>query len=377
MATPKKQPNGRWVKRFRYKAVTGAWKDTMVVADTKKECEEKYIRFMASLEARTEMLNVNVRQLYEQYIQSAALHLKHSSLKSAQDVIRLHILPYFENRQVSSLTLRDIERWKKDIEAKGLKFKYKTKIYCAFTAMLNYAMKHEYITRNVVSLAGDFRNDEIKEEEPVWTLDDFKKVYAVIDNPTFRAYYTFLFFTGVRKNEATCLTWRDFDADRLSVTINKTLNRKGCESGAKWEITTPKTKRSNRRVLLPDCLRQELNQYYDWCKQHDGFTDDCFVFGITEPLVEQTIRRKLDEYAARAGVPRIKVHNLRHSHDSYLHSLGVDDFAIAAIAGRTLRITEDTYIHLYGADRDRTRLAIDTTLPQSTPQILHKTQKRQ
>ncbi len=364
MATAKKQKNGKWIKRFRYKTIDGEWKDTCVVGSTKAECEAKYIRFMSDLEARAEMRNLNLRQLFNLYITAAALYLKHSSLKSANDVLKLHVLPYFENRQVSSLTLRDIERWKKIIEEKNFKFKYKSKIYCAFTKLLNYGMKHEYITRNVVSLAGNFRNDEIVEEQPVWTLEQFKKVYAVIDNPTFRAYFTFLFFTGCRKNEATCLTWHDFDKDYLSVTINKTLNRKGCDNGAKWEITTPKTKRSNRRILLPDCLRAELSQYHNWCKDYDGFSDDCFVFGITEPLVEQTIRRKLDEYATKAGVPRIKVHNLRHSHDSYLRSVGIDKFAISAIAGRTPRITEDTYLHIYDVERDATRLAIDTDLPQ-------------
>jgi len=83
----------------------------------------------------------------------------------------------------------------------------------------------------------------------------------------------------------------------------------------------------------------------------------------------------LDEYAEKAGVPRIKIHNLRHSHDSYLRSLGVDSFSIAAIAGRTLRITEDTYLHLYDAERDRTRLAIDTELPPPTTQKLPKPPK--
>lgn len=375
MAAPKKQPNGKWVKRFRYKDAFGEWKGGYITASTRNECEAKYIRFMSDLNARAEMRNVTVHQLYELYIQAAALRLKHSSLASAENVFKLHILPYFERRKVASLSLQDIEKWKKAICDKGLKFKYKTKIYCTFTAMMNYAMKHEYITRNVVSLAGDFRNDEIAEEQPIWTLEQFKQAYAIMDDPTFRAYYTFLFFTGCRLNEATCLTWRDFDADRYSVIINKTLSHKGCSGGVSWEITPPKTKRSVRRVLLPDCLRAELDQYYEWCKTVEGFADDCFVFGITTPLSEQTIRRRLDVYAERAGLPHIKVHGLRHSHDSYLHSIGVDDFAISAIAGRSVRITEETYIHLYDVERDRTREIINTKLPQNTTQTLHKKAK--
>lgn len=375
MATPKKQSNGTYLKRFRYKDVTGEWKNGYIYGKKASECEAKYIRFMADLDSRAEMRKVNIGQLYEMYIESAALKLKHSSLKSASDVIRLHILPYFEKRQLASLTLHDIERWKEVIESKGYRFKYKTKIYCAFTAMINYAMKRDLVTRNVVSLAGDFKNDEIIEAEPFWTLDDFKKVYAVIDEPTYRAYYSFLFFTGCRKNEATCLTWKDFEKGFVAVKFNKTLNRKGCANGATYEITSPKTKRSNRLVLLPNCLIQELKTYRKYCEDFDGFSEDCFVFGIKTPLVEQTIRRKLDEYAIKAGVCRIKVHSLRHSHDSYLHDLGVNEFEIAAIAGRTVRVTTDTYLHTYSATAENIRARMDTEMP--SPLTTQKPPKKQ
>ena len=357
-----KKSNGTYFKRFRYKDAYGEWQYGYVSAKKKSECEAKYIKFMSDLENRTTERQLNVDKLFRQYIKSIELSLKNSSIKSASDVLTLYVLPYFAGRQVSNLTVRDIENWKEDIESKGFKWKYKSKIYCAFTAMINYAMKHEYVTRNVVSLAGNFKNKEIKEEDPFWTLEDFKKVYAQIDDPTYRAYFTFLFFTGVRKNEATCLTWLDFSPDMMFVRINKTLNRKGCKNGSTYEITAPKTKRSNRTILLPDCLRDELNEYYEYCKQFDGFSDKVFVFGIVKPLTEQSIRRRLDSYAEKANVPKIKVHALRHSHDSYLHSLGVSDFEIAAISGRTVRVTEDVYIHTYDIEHNHTRQLINTTL---------------
>ena len=358
----KKKPNGTYYKRFRYKDINGEWQYGFVSAKKKSECEAKYIKFMSDLENRTIERQLNINKLYKLYMQSIELSLKNSSIKSASDVLRLYVLPAFGGKQVSNLTVRDIENWKIDIESKCLSWKYKSKIYCAFTAMINYAMKHEYVTRNVVSLAGNFRNRELKEEEPYWTLDEYKKVYQVIDDPTFKAYFTFLFFTGCRKNEATCLTWLDFSQDMLYVKINKTLNRKGCQNGSKYEITAPKTKRSNRTILLPDCLREELQDYYQYCSQFDGFSNKSFVFGIKTPLTEQTIRRKLDSYADKAGVKRIKVHSLRHSHDSYLHSLGVSDFEIAAISGRTVRVTEDVYIHTYDIEHNKTRLLINTAL---------------
>jgi len=81
--------------------------------------------------------------------------------------------------------------------------------------------------------------------------------------------------------------------------------------------------------------------------QEYGFKDTWFVFGGAEPLSDQTIRRRLDEYAERAGVKKIRVHDLRHSHASLLINKGQNIIIVSKRLGHSdITQTLNTYTHL-------------------------------
>ena len=104
---------------------------------------------------------------------------------------------------------------------------------------------------------------------------------------------------------------------RKKEAANKSLNRKQKSQGMKeqaniplassdlgwhisasrsYEITTPKNKSSYRNVLMPMNLVKMLWEHQKRCKEEYGYSSDWFVFGGEEPLSDQTIRRRLNEY---------------------------------------------------------------------------------
>ena len=296
-----------------------------------------------------------VRELYEEYIAYISTRLKSGNVRSASDVIRLYVLPYFQDRPIDSLTTVDIRNWQTEIEKKGFRFKYKSKIYCGFTALMNYGVKFHELKENVVSRVGNFKNNEPRSEMRFWTEEEFLKVYAVIDDKLYAAFFSFLYLMGTRKGEALALTWRDVDFIREEVRINKSLNRKQPSQGLKgesspspvtdmgwhisksrsYEITTPKNKASYRNVIMPKNLIKLMLDHLDICKKHPDFSMDSFVFGVDEPLSDQTIRRRLDEYADKAGVKRIRVHDIRHSHASLLINKGQNILIVSQRLGHS------------------------------------------
>ena len=140
-----------------------------------------------------------VKDLYEEYVKYISSRLKAGSVRSASDVLRLFVLPDFGDREVESLTPQDIREWQERIIAKGFGYKYKAKIYCGFTAMLNYGIKFHDLRENVVSRVGNFKNTDRKKEMLFWTEEEFKQFYAAIDDDLFRVYFSFLYLTGCRK----------------------------------------------------------------------------------------------------------------------------------------------------------------------------------
>ena len=88
-----------------------------------------------------------------------------------------------------------------------------------------------------------------------WTKAEYLKfAEAMMDKPL--SYYAFevLYWCGVRMGELLALTPADFDFERKLLTINKSYQRiKGQDV-----ITTPKTKKSNRTIKLPQFLCEEI-----------------------------------------------------------------------------------------------------------------------
>ena len=306
--------------------------------------------------------------LYEDYVNFSKNRLKSSSLRSACDVISRFVLPYFNNVDVAEITQQRIVDWQAYIIEKGYAFKYKSKIYSGFTALLNYGVKFYNFPYNAAVRVGNFKNTDMKKEMNFWTEEEFIKFISVVDDELFKTYFSFLYLTGVRKGESLALTWDDINFVTEEVRICKSINRKMSQKGKKeekampyassdlgwhisksrsYEITTPKNKASYRNVLLSKNLVQMLKEKKKTDSQEYGFKDTWFVFGGAEPLSDQTIRRRLDEYAERAGVKKIRVHDLRHSHASLLINKGQNIIIVSKRLGHSdITQTLNTYTHL-------------------------------
>ena len=78
-----------------------------------------------------------------------------------------------------------------------------------------------------------------------------------------------------------------------------------------------------------------------------GFSNNIFVFGGQVPVSDQTLRRRFDSYAQKAGVKKIRIHDLRHSHASLLINKGQNILIVSKRLGHSnITQTLNTYSHL-------------------------------
>ena len=312
---------------------------------------------------------VSIEELYEKYAQFSETQIKAGSLRAATDALENHVLPYFSGRDIGSITADEIKNWKLNISDRGYSFRYKSKIYSAFSGMLSYGVKYMKFPYNIVKQVGNYKNVEPKKEMLFWSEDEFLRFIAVVDDKFFKLVFISLYLTGMRKGEALALTWGDIDFQRREIKVSKSLNRKRPKKSGEvvltknldnpssfgwhvsktrsYEITTPKNSASYRQILMPDNLYEMMLSHYNASKQDYGFSNNAFVFGGLLPVSDQTLRRRFDSYAEKAGVKKIRIHDLRHSHASLLINKGQNILIVSKRQGHSnITQTLNTYSHL-------------------------------
>lgn len=173
-----------------------------------------------------------------------------------------------------------------------------------------------------------------KKEFSVWTIEQ----YYIFENklkelyPKYVSYFHTLFFTGMRKGEARALTVDDLTDDKF-VIINKSL-RRGLKS-----LKTPKTQKSNRKVKLDD-------KTFELLKQQKAISEK-WLFGSYRPYCENTLNHIFNIVIEKAELPKIRIHDLRHSHATYLINNGINIVAVSKRLGHSnINTTLSTYTHL-------------------------------
>ena len=219
----------------------------------------------------------------------------------------------FGKRKINEITTKDVIAWQnellsyRDEKRKPYSQTYLKTLHNQLSAIFNHAVRFYDLHSNPAAKAGNMGTEE-RREMLFWTKEEYQKfAEEMMDKPV--SYYAFqmLYWTGIREGELLALTPADFDFERGTVKISKTYQRlKGQDV-----ITSPKTKKSNRTIQMPDFLCQEMQEFF---KMQYGLKKKDRIFTVTKSY----LHHEMDRGAKAAGVKRIRIHDLRHSHISLL-----------------------------------------------------------
>ena len=285
-----------------------------------------------------------IGELVREYMATLGNDNKYTTIYDKNNVYRLFVLPYYENKKMKVLTLQELAGWVDTIwnlknPRNGEYYSYKqlSKIRGHFNVFLNW-VELRYGYKNYLPDVPMKKKRVAKTEMKFWTKDTFDKFIAVVDDPTYHALFTFMFYTGRRKGELFALT--PADVKETSIKVNKSLTRK-TKSDSTFEITSTKAEKTQ---TLPVCktVQQEIASY-------EGKAP--FYFGGDKPLASTTVKRNFDNYCKKAGVEIIRIHDLRHSFVSLLIHHGGNLMVVADLIGDTVEQVMKTYGHLYQEDK--------------------------
>ena len=285
-----------------------------------------------------------VGDLIREYMATLGNDNKYTTIYDKNNVFRLFVLPYYGNKKIKDLTLNEMVGWvdtvwnlKNPRNGEYYSYKQLSKIRGHFNVFLNWA-ELRYGYKNNLSDVPRKKKRAAKTEMKFWTVDQFKQFIEVVDDPTYHALFTFMFYTGRRKGELFALTPKDIKP--TSIKVNKSLTRK-TKSDSTYEITSTKAEKT-QDIPVCEIVQKEIASYKG---------DAPFYFGGDKPLASTTVKRVFDGYCEKAGVEIIRIHDLRHSFVSMLIHLGANLMVVADLIGDTVEQVMKTYGHLYQEDK--------------------------
>ena len=249
---------------------------------------------------------------------------------------------YFKDRRMDEIKPKDVMEWQNELlnyrNEKGEPYSsgYLRTIHAQLSAIFNFAKRYYGLSTNPAAIVGTMKNDVEKEVE-IWTKEEYLKFSeAVMDKPL--SFYAFevLYWTGVREGELLALTPADFDFENNILKVTKSYKRVRGED----IVTDPKTQKSIRNIVMPNFLADEIKEYLSSIY---GIGEEDRIFQNSKSY----FRHEMVRGSKAAGVKRIRVHDLRHSHVSYLIDKGYTALAIADRLGHEAVDITYRYAHLF------------------------------
>lgn len=295
-------------------------------------------------------MDMKLSEFMEIYFEDKKNELKERTIKNKKYMMNQHIIPYFGNQMMSEITAAQIIQWQNEIQNKGFSEAYLRMIQNQLTSLFTHASRIYDLHTNPCKKVKRMGSSDNRSLD-FWTVEEYQKFIQTMEEGT-RYYLIFeiLFWTGCRIGELLALTAKDIDFEKNQISITKTYYR----TEGKDVVTEPKTRQSVRRIEIPEFLKKEIKEFIE---KNYGMPDSERIF----PIVQEAVQHKMKRQMEKAGVKKIRVHDLRHSHVAYLINRGIEPILIKERLGhKDIRITLNTYGHLYPNQQRRVADLLDS-----------------
>ena len=350
----RKRKDGRWEGRYTagHDPITGKQVFKNVLGKTQAEVKEKLKKALAESQKLdfTKQGKYTVAQWMEEWFENVCkIKVRPSSHQTYRGYIDNHIAPNIGKIPLETLSTMDlqklyrrmmsngrVERIEAEHQPKGLSAKTVRNINQIISSAMDFAVAQKIITENPcknVSLPKLEHNEmnTIPAEQLQAFLTEAKATGV------YEMYYTDL-ATGLRRGELLGLKWSDIDWKNGIIKVRRQVAR----IDGKIVEAPLKTKNSYRAVSISP-------QAIEVLKMQKAKTNDTYVFPSPNggPISPDSVNNMLKRVLERAGIPKVRFHDLRHTFATIALQNGVDIKTVSGMLGHfSAGFTLDTYAHV-------------------------------
>jgi integrase len=287
--------------------------------------------------------------LTRRWLPTKQLTLRPSTWDSYRRNIELHVLPSLGRVPLRQLRAEHLERLyanlldagRADERGGGLDANTVLEIHMVLRRALTDAMRRGLISRNPAEIAhAPKRRPLASAEMRAWNAQQLNAFLQLASDHSLFTVFWLAANTGMRRGELLGLRWGDVDLDDSRLSVSRALISVG------YELHESRGKtRTARRTIDLDPRTLELLR----CARRIDVDDDSYVFCHDDgsPIHPQVVSDAFKKLVGRSGLPRIRLHDLRHTHATLLLKAGVPIKVVSERLGHsTPAFTMATYQHV-------------------------------
>jgi integrase len=342
------------------------------VKGSRQEAEKELRRILRTIDTGeyVEPTKIKVSEFLTQWIETIRSQISPKTHERYTQVVGLYLVPSFGGSLLIKLTPIAIQQvyneWetggRRDGKKGGLAPRTRLHIHRIFKLALRHAVKMRFITFNpaddaTAPKAGKTIITTLTVEESAILLE------AIRGKPLYWPVLLAL-ATGMRRGEILALRWKNVDFEKKTVRVVESLEQ--TKKGIRFKA--PKTNRT-RAILLPEYAVEELQRRKD--KQAEelaelkvGQTQETLVCARYdgEPIWPSSVTHEFMKAMRKlSNLPRVRFHDLRHSHATQLLAAGIHPkIAQERLGHSTISTTLDLYSHVTDTMQDEAAVKLDT-----------------
>jgi integrase len=319
---------------------------------TKKEAQEHCAKLITELTKGifVDSKNMTVQELIEEWLETVKVKVRDTTFKNYSRAANSRIIPVLGQSKLKELSISHVQKYVNDCIEEGLSSSYIEYIFTVLKSSMEYAIKTERLVKNPLKYVEIPRPR--RAQHITWSIEEINRFlhFAQFDSPIYHIIFKLLIHTGMRRGEVLGLHWKEVDLknNKISVTTSLVYDEDG------FRCTDLKTASSKRLISIDDELVSELKKYKANQNQFKlalgaGYEDQDLVCAREDgrPIYPRTLATKFDSIIKKASVPKIRLHDLRHTHATILLKLGENPKVVSERLGHsTVTMTLDTYSHV-------------------------------
>jgi len=303
---------------------------------------------------------IHMKDVYQEWLKTKE-GLTPKSKEFYNSLWRIHIEPTFGNSPIKTLTAHSINQWAIK-KATGPDATTSTgrieKAQELLATLLDYCVDLNLIPKNVARKANGKVNKlkaiSTDKKRPATALTTKELLKLASECTPFRQLVLVMGLCGLRWGEAIALRPIDIDPAKGTIMVSRSIS----EIGGNFTIQDTKTHKS-RIVVIPEKLKEEL-LLLAMTKESEELLFSNNGKYLSNAIFHQTVYKPAIK---RAGVPKVTIHDLRHTTASIAIANGANVLVLARMLGHsTPTVTLNTYGHMFKEDLEAVARSINTSV---------------